>query len=440
MPTVPARAPLFAALLLYFVLVVALIATVPWGSAPDEGAHADYIQAIATTHALPVFQGQAPPALGYEFHQPPLYYLVAAPLYGIHHYSARLLSLVSGLLTVWVIWNAANLLFGRGSRASAFCAFGAALSPLHQGVGASVNNDALAGLWSACLFYLVARVWLETPTKRLLLLLGAVAGLGALTKLTALPLGLWAFIAVAVALSRRGERPIPALLPALIIALVLSAPMLIRNQLLYGDPFAYGLFSRAATQTTPGFPLFGAAGLPFTTYARGMVWQMLGTAWGFLGGSDTFSKLTGPLSASGPHFPDPLLLVPFSVTVAVPLLGIWSAWKSSGTAAPTESKAPVASTSVVETSRTTDYSPDLRSLSLWWGMGVLLLVVLWANFAYAHFSGGQARYLHGALLPVTLLVAGGLSRSRGGFFAALLLALTMLGLTLANILFWKTLV
>ncbi len=428
MPTSSGRAPLIGALLLYFVIVAALIAQVPWGAAPDEAAHAQYIEAIATTHALPVFRGQAPPTPGYEFHQPPLFYILAAPLWavlpaGVQNYSARVLSLVFGLLTIWIVWNAANLLFGRGSRASAFCTLGAALSPLHQGVGAGVNNDALAGLWSACLFYLVARAWLEGPTKKLLLTAGVVAGLGALTKLTALPLGVWAFVAIGAALGKRGERPITALLPTFVIALALATPMLLRNQFLYGDPFAYVLFSRAATQSTPGFPdpEFSGAGISLVTYVRGMVWQILGTAWGFFGGPNTFAKLTGPLNASGPHFPDPLWLAPFSVTVFGPLLGIWGAWKNSQ-------------------NPNSDSPSEIRAVSLWWGMGVLLLVALWANFAYAHFSGGQARYLHGALLPITLLVAGGLAQMRGGFAIALLLGIVMLGLSLANILYWKTLV
>ncbi|RYX84528.1 hypothetical protein EON83_09250 [bacterium] len=430
MTTSSGRVPLIGALLLYFLIVAALIAVVPWSAAPDEAAHAQYIEAIVSSHALPVFNGQSPPNPGYEFHQPPLFYLAAAPLWailppGIENYATRVLSLVFGLLTIWIVWNAANLIFGRGSRASAFCTLGAALSPLHQGVGASVNNDALAGLWSACLFYLVARAWLETPTRKLIIMAGVVAGLGALTKLTALPMGLWAFIAIGAALSKRGERPIPSLLPALVIALLLAAPMLLRNQFLYGDPFAYVLFSRAATQGTPGFADWGPQGFPLATYVRGMVWQILGTTWGFFGGVNNFVKLTGPLNASGPRFPDPLWLLPFSVTVFAPLMGIWSAWKNRDS-------------NEVQDDEEEPY--DIRSVSLWWAAGASLLFVLWVSFAYAHFSGGQARYLHGLMVPITLLVAGGLSRSRGGVIVSVLLGIVMLGLSLSNIIFWKTLV
>lgn len=424
MPTVPARAPLFAALLLYSILTAALLACVPWGAAPDEAAHAQYIESIVSARALPVFQGQAPPAPGYEFHQPPLFYLLASPVWaalpaGVQNYASRGLSLVFGLITIYVVWSAANLLFGRGSRASAICALGAALSPLHQGIGAGVNNDGLAGLWSACLFYLVARAWLEGPTKKILLAVGLVAGLGALTKLTAFPLGLWAFVAVAAALWKRYGRPIPHLLPALGIALLLAAPMMLRNQLLYGDPFAYRLFSQAATAGTPGFPAFGAAGMPFDVYARGMIWQILGTAWGFFGGPTTLSDVTKPLSASGPRFPDPVWLLPLSVVVLVPLLGVWGAWKER---------------------RDGKSAPESRALTLWWAIGVLLLVLLWINFAYAHFSGGQARYLHGAMLPLLMLVGGGLARSRMGTLAAILLGIVMVCLTLTNVFIWKTLV
>ncbi len=419
MPSFSARAPLFGSLLLYFVLTAALIARVPWGAAPDEAAHANYIESISATRALPVFAGQSPPAPGYEFHQPPLFYLLAAPLWastpaGVQNYSGRVLSLVFGLLLVVVVWKTANLVCGNSPRASAICTLGAALSPLHQGIGAGVNNDALAGLWSACLFYLVARAWLDEPTKRLVILTGFVAGLGALTKLTALPLGLWAFIAVGAAIHRRGERSILRLLPGLGIALLLAAPMFVRNQSLYGDPFAYGMFSRAAG-ISPGLPEALAAGVPFSTYATSMAWQIFGTAWGLWGGPNTLLRVTNPnpFMPNGLHLPDLLWVFPIVVLVGVPLWGVWLARKNRAESNP---------------------------LSGWWGVGAALLLLLWANFALAHFAGGQARYLHGAFLPLVLLVGGGLSRTRSGVVAAIVLGLTMLGLTLANIFVWKTLV
>jgi 4-amino-4-deoxy-L-arabinose transferase-like glycosyltransferase len=419
-------APLWAAFALYFCLTLALIRVVPFNSAPDEGAHADYIGAIASSHALPVFAGQAPPAFGNEFHQPPLFYLLATPLWAVAGSGGqvplvRALSLLFGLLTIWVVWQAAQLVFGRQSRAPAFCALGAALSPLHQGIGASINNDGLAGLWAACLFYLVARAWLEGRSRRVVVLVGAVAGLGVLTKLTVLPLGVWAFVCLGLALRKQGLQPVRALLPALAIALLLVAPMMGRNQILYGDPFAYRLFSRAATDVSPGLALFsqiiGAGG-----YARGMALQMVGTAFGFWGGSSSFAKVVGTFSPSGPHFSSPLWSLPLLLVVFIPMFGLWSAWKTRGL--PNEEE-----------------NSNRRALSLCWTVGALLVGLLWLNFALAHVAGGQARYLHAALLPLTLLVGGGLSKAgRAGTVAAGVLALVMLGMSLANIFVWKTLV
>lgn len=416
-------APLWAASALYFALTLALVLVVPFGQAPDEAAHAQYIEAIASHHALPVFAGQSPPAPGYEFHQPPLFYLLAAPFWalggtGAQMVLARALSLVFGLATVWLVWRAARLVFGADSRAPAVCVLGAALSPLHQGVGASVNNDALAGLWAASLFYLVALAWLDAPSKRVVLTTGVVAGLGVLTKLTALPLGVWAFVCVGLALKKHA-RPFAALWPALGLALLLVAPMMIRNQILYGDPLAYRLFSHAATDVSPGIALFsqviGADG-----YARGMALQIIGTAFGFWGGSSSFAHVVGTFSPSGPRFPSPLWALPLLLAVGVPLGGALSAWRAR---TPTE-----------------DDGANGRSLSGCWAAGAMLVGLLWLNFALAHVAGGQARYLHPALLPVTLLVGGGLSRSRAGTFAAMLVGGMMVGLTLANIFVWKTLV
>jgi len=417
-------APLLAAAL-YLVLAGALIGVVPFNGAPDEGAHAQYVAAIVSTHALPVFAGQAPPNAGYEFHQPPLFYLLAAPLWalagsGAQVVAVRALSLLFGLLTLGVVWQGALLLFGEKSRAPAVCVLLAALSPVHQGVGASINNDALAGLWTACLFYLVARAWLVGATQRVVLALGVVAGLGALTKLTAFPLGVWALVCVALALRAQGNKPLTALLPAVGIALLIALPMWVRNQILYGDPLAYGMFSRAATKGTPGFLEFSIVmGMSFMAYARGILWQIIGTAWGFAGGPNSWSHLTRP---TNPHLPGPLWSVPFLIVVLVPLLALWNVGRAAQNAF-------------------TRSQPSARRTLAWcWAMGVGLLVLAWMSFALDHFSGSQARYLHGVFLPITLLLGGGLSRSRVGLIGAGVLGALMLGMTLANIFVWKTLV
>lgn len=412
------------AVALYFALTLALVRVVPFNSAPDEAAHAQYIQAIVSTHALPVFAGQAPPNAGYEFHQPPLFYVWAAPLWALAGTSAqvavaRALSLVFGMLTLGIVWQTARTVFGPVSRAPAFCVLGAALSPLHQGVGASINNDALAGLWAAGLFALVARAWLVGATRRVVVLTGAVVGLGALSKLTVLPLGVWALVCLGLALRKQGFAPLTALLPALALALLIAAPMMIRNQNLYGDPFAYGLFSRAASGVSPGMagfaPLLGVAG-----YARGMALQIIGTAFGFWGGSSSFARVVGTFSPSGPRLPSPAWALPLLFVAVVPLFGLWSEWR----ARPLQNE-----------------QDARRSLSRCWAAGVLLVALLWAGFALAHVAGGQARYLHGALLPLTLWMGGGLSASgRLGTVLAALLGLVMIGLSLTNIFVWKTLV
>ena len=67
---------------LYAALTLLLIARVPLGTAnvPDEWAHFEYVEHLATRGTLPVFRPQGAPHPGYEFHQPPLYYALCAPL------------------------------------------------------------------------------------------------------------------------------------------------------------------------------------------------------------------------------------------------------------------------------------------------------------------------------------------------------------------------
>ena len=85
------RHPLFLSLLVFLALGAALIARVPLDKSPDESAHWQYIEYIAANHALPIFDGKTmfPPNPGYEFHQPPLYYALAAPGWALFYRRAR---------------------------------------------------------------------------------------------------------------------------------------------------------------------------------------------------------------------------------------------------------------------------------------------------------------------------------------------------------------
>lgn len=431
LPQTASKLPLFAALTLYFALTAALIARVPLGASPDEAAHWQYVEHIAQTARLPIFRGTPPPNPGYEFHQPPLYYLLCAPLWrllgaGAQNYACRVVSMLCGLGTIALIWSAAQLLFPKTPRVAALAVLFAALLPLHQATGAGSNNDGLAGLLAAALFLLIARLSLNGVSRRAAWQFGIVAGLAILTKNTLLVLVFLGFVALIVA-AKKPNATIslwPALGIATAVTLLIGGPWLARNQILYGDIFALGTFSRAAQASKqPGYVQFSPL-LGFATYTRALLWMIFLTTWGFFGGPNSAVAITDPLSLGripGPRIPQ-LWLAPLVIMcVAAPLLAILGLRREKN-----EDESPVA--------------PGVVTL---WIVGVVLIVLAWAQFAFAHFAGAQARYLHPALLPFCIFLALGWSRLfRGKILpiASAILGATLLILTLLNLMLWKTLV
>ena len=266
---------LLLVLLVYFALA-ALFAfkTPPWQN-PDEPAHYNYAAYLAAELKLPVLQKgdydgayleqlkaeKFPPELSiepvrYEFHQPPLYYLLAAPVYwlsGGSPLALRLFSVVLGAGVVLLVFLCARSVLPGSPHIALGAAAFAAFLPMHISVMASVNNDALAELVIAAAMLALLR-WQNTEIgedrgegsrgsgHRLLLATGVLIGVGFLTKATAYILLPVALIVVAAGTVRRGQGDTLSVKAqisqyALIIApaLLLGLPWWIRNSLVYGN-------------------------------------------------------------------------------------------------------------------------------------------------------------------------------------------------------------
>ena len=208
------RAGLFVVLALYLVLGVAYaVRTPPW-QAPDEPAHLQVIAQLAENGCCPViapgdwdqallgeltsarFAPQlltAIPTIQYEDHQPPLFYLLAMPVYqaaGGSLPAVRLLSLVLGAGVVMAAYAAARMLLpAQGWLAVSAAAF-TAFVPQHLAMLASANNDAQAELIVA-LGLLLVIAYLRGTSERGLAwaFAGAAAVLVAVFALAALPAG-----------------------------------------------------------------------------------------------------------------------------------------------------------------------------------------------------------------------------------------------------------
>ena len=174
---------------LYLMLGILFAANTPPWQAPDEPAHYNYVRYLAEQGTFPVLHmgdyphayleeiksRRFPPDLSidpirYEFHQPPLYYALAAPIYGLtggDPFSLRLFSVALGAGIVILAYAIARRAFpARPALALGTAAFVAFL-PQHLATVAQIGNDVLAELlYAAVLFVLVGRLMQPTDTSR----------------------------------------------------------------------------------------------------------------------------------------------------------------------------------------------------------------------------------------------------------------------------------
>ncbi len=255
--------PALLILIAYLVAGAFFAALTPRWQVPDEPAHYNYIASLARGNGFPIMEAkdydqrylerltaERFPAhlptdqLAYEDHQPPLYYLLATPLFLVFDGALlplRLFSLVLGAVVVALTMALAREILPR-SPGMAWLAGGfVAFLPQHLAMMAGVNNDslteALIALWLLlALRYLRGRI---SPY-----VLGAVLGALLLTKTTgyvALPLSI---LVVALRWRRSGfswRWALQQLAQILVPGLVLGGLWWVRNLAIYGWPDFLGL-------------------------------------------------------------------------------------------------------------------------------------------------------------------------------------------------------
>jgi 4-amino-4-deoxy-L-arabinose transferase-like glycosyltransferase len=251
-------------LLLYVAFAAAYARYTPAWNNPDEPAHYVYIAHIAETGTLPVLepgdwtpdrleplirghfpQGEATAIdfLRYEAWQPPLYYLVSAPVYRLAPAASRLealhaFNILLGAASLTLAYLVARAFFtrlgvlGAEERWLPLLVAGALVGvPMFAATSAAINNDNLANVFGGLLTLLLLRALAGPLSARWAILLGAVLGLGVLTKLTLgffLPLALAALV---VGGRRHAGRRCVVLLAAMLVVL---SPWLVRQGLTYG--------------------------------------------------------------------------------------------------------------------------------------------------------------------------------------------------------------
>ncbi len=267
--SIAGRPRLWLGLIVVFYVILASLYAVytPAWQSPDEPAHYNYIRHLAETGRPPVLRmgdyDQAyleeikarrfPPDMSiapirYESHQPPLYYLLATPIYWIgggRLLPLRLFSVALGACFLLVTYLLIRRVFPRrvdlALGGTAFVAF----LPQHVAMSAAVNNDILAELILAgCVVLSLAYMRGgddEQTARGQLLSLSLLMGLGFWTKTAAylaLPLVLLAILWRGVT---RGRLPGRHLLWGLGPGLLLGLPWWARNWIVYGPGDVLGL-------------------------------------------------------------------------------------------------------------------------------------------------------------------------------------------------------
>ena len=246
---------------MYVPIGVLYAALTPIWQVPDEPAHYNYIRALAEGRGFPVLEPGDydqellsqltaqlfPPELSvdpveYEDHQPPLYYLLATPVYWIFRGAVLPLRLISvglcaGLLVV--AFEVAQAVFPDRADLALATAACVAFIPQHVAISAGVENDMLAELTVGGLLWIAVRYANGGYSRPWAI--GVLLAIALLTKTTAyVTVGV---AVVAVAIRWRKERQawrwaVGQLAWMFAPAVLLSVSWFIRNALLYGwhDP------------------------------------------------------------------------------------------------------------------------------------------------------------------------------------------------------------
>ncbi len=403
------RLTLWLILAAYLVIGTLYAVGTPAWQVPDEPAHYNYIRALVETGALPVLRpgdydadyleqlksAHFPPDLPvtevrYESWQPPLYYLLAAPVYAAWNgalLAVRLFTLLLGAAVIVLTWRLARALAPAEPALALTAAGFVAVLPQHLAMMAAANNDALAeGLMALGLWLCVRQVLaLETRLRRWWPL-GVVLGLAFVTKLSAYPLA--GLVALTLLLVARRERwPVAQLVRSgaagFAPAVVLGGLWWGRNLAVYGGLDFLGLQQHDAVvqgqlRTSEALALWGPA-----DYAQRFIQTTFQSFWGQFGWMGVVMDQRVYLA-----------LLVFTGAIVIGLVGALIAWR--------HSHAPL--------------TPAGRDALTLVSVALLLAVAvyLYYNLTYVQFQG---RYLYPALPLIAIGVAVALRQWTRGALA-----------------------
>lgn len=258
---------IFIIILTGYLIAGALFAlyTPPW-QAPDEPAHYNYVRQVAEKGCCPRIEiGDwhsdylehlksakfAPESLDrlytiqYEDHHPPLYYLLAAPVFKLGNgdlTALRLLSVALGAITVALTYAIGKRMLPKQPQVALGAMALVAFSPQHLAMMSAVNNDALAEAIVA-----LALLWMVRYLKGNAVPIwqfGLIAGMAILCKVTIYFLLLVFPLAIFLTWRQQANRTsvlFQRIAAFFLVAFIVGGAWWLRNTSVYGFPDFLGL-------------------------------------------------------------------------------------------------------------------------------------------------------------------------------------------------------
>lgn len=355
---------------------------VPDIGAPDERQHANYVQHLLDGKGFPVLDPADPHlAENYQAHQPPLFYVLhagwskatAANLdssdQGI---KIRFLNGLIGSVTVVGAFFLGLWAFRREDVGLVAATF-VALLPMNAALSGALSNDPL--LYCLCTWTLafLAKGCVEGWCYGIALRVGLFCGLAILTKTTAVALFPVLMLALFIGPNKPSAKQV-AVCTAVIV--LLSAPWLLRNQSLYGDPLAISAFNEAFKNSPSRELITQVASVqnvgkdPTLAYWTDWVgWWTARSFFGAFGYMDIFLNERG-VPSTGPTNPNALYRMLLALSVVVTSLWVFALrkpeWK------------------------------EHKRMHFLLGTFLLIVMLLFLRFNAQYFQG-QARYLFPAI-------------------------------------------
>lgn len=289
----------------YLMLATQYALLTPRWQIPDEPAHYNYVEHIATTGTLPVLMpGDYPneyleeikaarfpsdmsiAPIRYESHQPPLYYVASAAVYrvasplgpDVPFFALRLFSVLQGCIVVALIVRLGLYVFPQQHCWAAVPAASVVVIPMYLTMSSGINNDTLAQLVLMLVLVQSAKIARQGRTRQGSLTLGLLLGIAAWTKSTIYLPCAAAVLAILIAPPARENESLNSSGRSLAIALgtaaAIAVPLFLNNIRVYGrwdllgwnrhDAIVEGQLRTATLIADIGWPAFVARFLTTT--------------------------------------------------------------------------------------------------------------------------------------------------------------------------------